>query len=188
MPPKVRITREEIIRAAVEVVRREGADALNARTVAKELNCSTQPVFSNFATMDELRSAVVASADELYQNYIDREIAAGKYPPYKASGMAYIRFAKEEKKLFQLLFMRDRSHEPDRSEGEEMQKIYGFVQSGTGLCGDAARLFHLEMWAYVHGIAVMLATGYLGLETDLISEMVTDAYEGMKKRYDAKEG
>ena len=36
-------------------------------------------------------------------------MAEGKYPPYKASGMAYIRFAKEEKELFKLLFMRDRS-------------------------------------------------------------------------------
>ena len=66
MPPKVRITKEDIIHTAVEIVRRDGTGAINARVIAKELNCSTQPVFSNFATMEDLRYAVVAAADALY--------------------------------------------------------------------------------------------------------------------------
>ena len=68
MPPKVKVTKEEIIRAAVEIVRRDGHQALNARTVAAALNCSTQPVFSNFSGMDALRMAVVERADALCQS------------------------------------------------------------------------------------------------------------------------
>ena len=45
MPPKVRITKEEIINKAVDIVRRDGAQAINARNVAAELECSTQPIF-----------------------------------------------------------------------------------------------------------------------------------------------
>ena len=103
MPPKIRITKEEIVKAAFEIVREKGALAVNARTVASVLNCSTQPVFSNFATMDELRLAVVEKADQLCQEYVRQETERGQYPAYKASGMAYIRFAKEEKELFKLL-------------------------------------------------------------------------------------
>lgn len=186
MPPKVRITKEDIIHTAVEIVRRNGADAINARVIAKELGCSTQPVFSNFATMEELRCAVVAAADALYQKYTNQEIEVGKYPAYKAAGMAYIRFAKEEKELFKLLFMRDRSAEPQQPETEEIKKIYDIVQTSTGFDGDKVKLFHLEMWAYVHGIATMTATGYLELDTELVSKMMTDAYQGMKNRYDAE--
>ena len=187
MPPKVRITKEDIIRAALETVRRGGADSANAREIAKMLGCSTQPVFSNFRTMEELRAALLKTADALYQEYIDQEIASGKYPAYKASGMAYIRFAGEEKELFKLLFMRDRSHEGEQPETEETKKIVAVVQASTGLSGDKAELFHLEMWAFVHGIAVMTATDYLKLEPELVSEMLTDAYQGMKKRYASKE-
>ena len=43
------------------------------------------------------------------------------------------------------------------------------------------------MWAYVHGIAAMTATGFLKLDTELISEMMTDAYQGLKMRYETKE-
>lgn len=187
MPPKVKITKEDIIRTAVEIARQNGADAINAREIAKALGCSTQPVFSNFSTMDDLRYAVVDAADALYREYITREIDAEKYPAYKASGIAYIRFAKEEKELFKLLFMRDRSDEPVQSETEETQKMYDLVQNATGLEDDKVKLFHLEMWAYVHGIATMTATGYLELQTELVSEMITDAYQGMKKRFETKE-
>ena len=187
MPPRIRITREAIVRTAVEIVRRDGAETLNARAVAKELNCSTQPVFSNFAAMEELRGAVLGAVNELFREYVDREIAAEAYPAYKAAGMAYIRFAREEKELFKLLFMRDRSDEGTPPESEDLKKITALVQTSTGLGSGRAELFHLEMWAYVHGIAVMTATGYLELEPELIGEMMTDAYQGMKKRYEEKE-
>ena len=65
MPPKVRVTKENIIKTATELVRQSGADAINARAIAKVLGCSTQPIFSNFATMDELKTAVIQSAQEL---------------------------------------------------------------------------------------------------------------------------
>lgn len=186
MPPRVRISREDIIKTAVGLIRREGADALNARAVAKELDCSTQPVFSNFTTMEELRRAVLEAADALYQEYIDREIASGKYPAYKASGMAYIRFAAEERELFRLLFMRDRSGEDIPRETFGDTKISGIVEDSTGLSGDRAELFHLEMWAFVHGIAAMTATGFLTLDTELVSDMLTDAYRGIMLRYREK--
>ena len=77
MPPKVKITKEDVINAAVDIVRESGAEALNARIIASVLKCSTQPVFSNFATMDELRLAVVERAEKICGEYIKREIENG---------------------------------------------------------------------------------------------------------------
>lgn len=183
MPPKVKITKEDIINAAVDIVRKSGAQALNARTVAAALECSTQPVFSNFATMDELRLAVVARADSLCQAYTKREMETEAYPDYKASGMAYIRFAKEEKELFKLLYMRDRTEENVPQGSELTDEMADIVHTHTGLDGVDAQLFHLEMWAYVHGIATMFATDFLDLDWELVSRMLTDAYQGLRKRH-----
>ena len=186
MPPKVKVTREDIVNAAVEIVRIGGASAVNARTIASMLNCSTQPVFSNFTNMEELRLAVVEKADALCLDYINREIASGKYPEYKASGMAYIRFAKEERELYKLLYMRDRSNEILPEETDLGNKMESIVTENTNLRGDDVKLFHVEMWAYVHGIATMIATGFLDLDWDLISKMLTDAYQGLKKQYETE--
>lgn len=184
MPPKVKITKEDIISAAIEIVRTSGAEAINARNIAAALECSTQPVFSNFASMDELRLAVVERADVLCSQYMEREVASGKYPVYKANGMAYIRFAKEEKELFRLLYMRDRSKEIVSEDTEMMHHMEQMINENTGLEGDDAKLFHLEMWAYVHGIATMQATGFQDLEWEFISKLITDAYQGLKKQHE----
>jgi len=183
MPPKVKVTREAIVMAAVEIVRENGAQAINARTVAAALNCSTQPVFSNFASIDALRMAVVEKADVLCREYIQRETESGKYPVYKASGMAYIRFAKEERELFKLLYMRNRSGETAPQDTDLSEQMETIVHHNTGLGAEEAKLFHLEMWAYVHGIATMFATGFLDLDWELVSKMLTDSYQGLRKQY-----
>ena len=183
MPPKAKVTKEEIINAAVDIVRERGEEAINARNIAAVLDCSTQPIFSNFDTMNELRLAVVEKADEMCEEYIKREIESGEFPTYKASGMAYIRFAKEEKKLFKLLYMRDRSGEIVPEGAGLTDEMENIVHSSTGLGGLEAKLFHLEMWAYVHGIAAMFATGFLDLEWSLVSKMLTDSYQGLRKQY-----
>ena len=185
--PKVKISKEDIKTAAVEMVRESGAEALNARALAAKLGCSTQPIFSNFSSMEEIRGEVIRLADGLYQSYIKNEVESGKYPPFKASGMAYIRFAKDEKELFKLLFMRDRTGEKIGNGGEAGEKIVEMVMESTGLDRKRAYMFHLEMWIYVHGIATMLATGYLNWDWEIISKMLTDAYCGMKERYSAGE-
>ena len=187
MPPRVKVTKTDIINAAVDIVRNRGAQAINARTIATALDCSTQPIFSNFSSMNELRVAVIEKADALCQEYIQREVESGSFPAYKASGMAYIRFAKEEKELFKLLYMRDRSGEVISQGSELTDKMESIVHNNTGLDGTDVKLFHLEMWAYVHGIATMLATNYLELDIELISKMLTDAYQGLKKQYEIKE-
>ena len=78
--------------------------------------------------------------------------------------------------------MRDRSQESIEEKGEN-KPLIELVQQDLGISEEDARLFHLEMWIYVHGMATMLATSYLELDEGLISRVLTDGYEGMKVRY-----
>lgn len=183
MPPNVKITKDDVVGAAVEIVRENGADALNARSIAARLNCSTQPVFSNFTTMDQVRLAVAAKAAAIYEDYIKREIQSQQYPVYKSSGMAYIRFAKEEKELFKLLYMCDRSDGSIPDDPKLTDQMADIIQANCGLSRADAQLFHLEIWAGVHGIATMFATGFLDLDWELVSKILTDIYQGLRKQY-----
>ena len=182
MPRKFMFTREEVLAAALNLVREQGIAAVTARRLGEKLGSSSKPIFSLFENMEDVLSAVMEAADKLYQNYLKEDMTSGKYPPYKASGMAYIRFAKEEKEFFKLLFMRDRSHE-NTDNKEENKQLLELIQQNLGINEEEAYLFHLEMWIYVHGIATMLATSYLELDEAFISKVLTDGYEGMKTRY-----
>ena len=182
MPPKVKITKDDIIQTALDLLRKNGDAAINARSVAAALNCSTQPIFSNFSTMEELQKAALAAAYELYLDFLKREAESGKYPQYKAFGMAYIRFAKEERELFKLLFMRDRTGE-DMSPSLDFEASVQMIMKANGVSIEKARLMHMESWAFVHGIGTMLATSFLPLEWEIISDMLTDVYQGIRARH-----
>ena len=183
MPPKFKFTRDEITNAALNVTRKNGISGLTARALAAELGCSVKPIFGLFKNMEEVGQEVFLASDLLYQNYLREDMAKGKYSPYKASGMAYIRFAKEERELFKLLFMRDRSREKIEENKEEIRPLMQLIQQNLGISEDEAYLFHLEMWLYVHGIATMIATSYLDWDDEFISRVLTDAYMGLKYRY-----
>ncbi|MBE6576462.1 MAG: TetR/AcrR family transcriptional regulator [Ruminococcaceae bacterium] len=187
MPPKVKITKQDIIDTALALIREGGAQALNARGIAAALNCSTQPIFSNFSTMDALQDAVTAAAYACYLAFLQREVECGNYPQYKAMGMAYIRFAKEEKELFRLLFMCDRGGQ-DLVPTADFSTSVEIIMQANGISREKAELMHLEMWTCVHGIAAMLATSFFAPEWELISRMLTDIYQGLRAKHTSKEG
>ncbi len=181
MPPKVKITKEDIIHKGIELVREHGAESFNARGIAAALGCSTQPIFSNFESMEDLYAQLITEAYKLYLDFIQNELKYGKYPPYKAYGMAYIRFAKEEKELFKLLFMRDRTGE-ELSSSPDFEQSVEMIMKANNFSREIAKLMHLEMWACVHGIAVMMATSFLELDEELISRITSDVYQGVRTR------
>lgn len=188
MPPKVRFTREEIIRAALDITRESGPEALTARSLAARLDCSAKPIFGLFRSMDEVQQEVLKAGYQFYGEAIARAMESGEYPPYKASGMTYIAFAQQEKPLFRLLFMRDRSHEDASPRlGDDVEPLLDLIQQAAGISRESARMFHLEMWIYVHGIAAMAATSFLDWDTELISASLTDAYRGLLARFKEKE-
>lgn len=187
MPPKVKITKEQILACALDIVRKDGFSAVNARILAKRLGCSTQPIFSNYPTMDSLKEDILGFANATYLNYLKEDMSKNEYPAYKASGMAYIHFAKEEKELFKLLFMRDRTAEDQNKKSEDFETVVSIVQQNLGISRAEAEFFHLEMWVYVHGIGAMIATSYLEFDKEMISKMLTDSYLGLKKHYLSEE-
>ena len=181
MAPKFKITKEEIVEASLDLIRWEGRGALNARSIASSLGCSTQPIFSNFSNMAELDLAVRAEAYSRYLVFTKEVVESNEYPLYKAAGMAYIRFAAEEKELFKLLFMCDRTGE-DLTPTADFESTVDMIASSNGISREKASLLHLEMWIVVHGIATMQATSFLPLEWELISNVLTDVYLGVRER------
>ncbi len=182
MPPKFKFTREEIINKALDIVRAEGIDALTARALAEKLGTSSKPIFGLFSGMEELLDAVKLAAYELYGSYISKALARTDIPPYKASGLAYIQFARDEKELFKLLFMCDRRGENIYEDRESVLPQLRIIMERLGVDEDTAYLFHLEMWIYVHGIATMTATSYLEWDEHFISDTLTDMFLGLSHR------
>lgn len=183
MPPKAKFSKEEIVEAALSIVRNEGISALTSRSLGTKLGSSARPIFTVFQSMEEVANEVVLSANGLYQSYIQKAMSESTLPPYKASGIAYTQFAKDEKELFKLLFMRDRTGERIAEDRKGLYPILEIIMNNLGISEDDAFLFHLEAWLFAHGIATMVATGYLEWDAEFINKALTDAYEGLKHQY-----
>lgn len=183
MAPKLKFTKKEIINSSINIIRKDGIEKLTARALADELGSSTKPIFGLFDGMDDVKKEALLKANEIYQAYMNTEMYSGKFPPYKASGMAYISFAIEEKELFKLLFMRDRTSEEVLEDRESIRDILDIIMKNLGLDEDEAFAFHMELWIFVHGIATMFATNYLDWDMDYVSLMISDVYKALVDRH-----
>jgi hypothetical protein len=57
------------------------------------------------------------------------------------------------------------------------------IMNANKITKEKAELMHLEMWVSVHGIATILATSFLSLEWELISNILTDIYQGIRAKH-----
>ncbi|HCY86734.1 MAG TPA: hypothetical protein DHV36_16510 [Desulfobacteraceae bacterium] len=183
MPPKQTITPEDIIRAGLTLAREKGFDALSARAVAKQLNCSTQPIYSCFSTMKTLQDAVLkeafatATAEYLF-SHEDEEIS------FKDIGMGYLRMAREDPHLYDMLYAcghAGATHWIVPVKTEYMVEIMGKEDPLSRLTPDERRKLLTHMAVFTHGLVMLgrvnpdLAPDYLEAQLHEMGRIVIGA-------------
>ena len=178
MPPKPRITTEMIVDAAFELVRKSGPDKITAQAVAGALGCSTQPIMSHFSQVEDLRTAVAEKADQYHSAYLMK--ITGENPMLEI-GLNYIRFSREERNLFRLLFQSGGFSGTslwDSLDSPELQPILDLFSREAELSpADAGRAFR-ALFLVVHGYASMFASNEMAYDEAVIKEDLTLIFEG----------
>lgn len=185
MPPIRKVQKEDIIMTSLEILKTESMDSLNARRIAKELDCSVQPIFYNFENMEDLKNAVFAEMYNIYREYMIKGSKEEK--SYKGMGLAYIRFAKDYPNYFKTIFMNKTDLTPDLfidndDLGNDIIK-YGMEFSGFDY--DKQKDFHLKVWIFTHGLATLVATKTVKISDEEIEKLlemtVREMITGIKK-------
>lgn len=181
MPPTVRFTRDAVLHAACQLMRREGMDALNARAIAKELGGSTQPIFRLFTNMEDLHRELILYVARQFQAHAEADMAQSD-SPYIQLCTTYLLYGRDEPELFKLLFMRDRDSEGQYSDQTNFDLVFNILKKETPLDDETALRFFERTWLFIHGLAVCIATKYIPCQDEryLIS-MVKEAYNAAVK-------
>lgn len=181
MPPTVRFTRDAVLHAACQLMRREGMEALNARAIAKELGGSTQPIFRLFTNMEDLHRELILYVARQFQAHAEADMAQSD-SPYIQLCTTYLLYGRDEPELFKLLFMRDRVSEGQYSDQTNFDLVFNFIKKETPLDDETALRFFERTWLFIHGLAVCIATKYIPCQDEryLIS-MVKEAYNAAVK-------
>lgn len=181
MPPTVRFTRDAVLHAACQLMRREGMEALNARAIAKELGGSTQPIFRLFTNMEDLHRELILYVARQFQAHAEADMAQSD-SPYIQLCTTYLLYGRDEPELFKLLFMRDRVSEGQYSDQTNFALVFNIIKKETPLDDETAMRFFERTWLFIHGLAVCIATKYIPCQDEryLIS-MVKEAYNAAVK-------
>lgn len=169
MPATKKVSKDKIIDAAIEVLRDGGFSAINARSVARRLGCSTQPIYLSFQSMEELKAALTERAIEMHTQRVRDSLRAheGNDSRYSSYGMGFVKFASEEKQLFRWLYLDGEQLGPYRNDVLFPEAIEVIVEE-FGYSEETARLFHQDMVYYSYGLAILANTEHLNLtETEL---------------------
>ena len=176
MPPKQRITREMILETSFAMFCREGMEVVNARSVAKALNCSTQPIFSYFAGMDDLKSALENKARELFEAGIAAAIESDR--PLFNGCMAYFQFAMRQPNLFRQMFLLKRDNCPANLTAINdalRQKVVLPLAEKNGAAAAQVEERCVKLWVFTHGVASLAAMGLLDMSEETVVEMLREA-------------
>lgn len=182
MPPKCKFDRETIVKTALDMVRKDGIDAITARALGERLESSSKPIFSVFKNMEEVQQEVIKAAKDVYNQYV--KIGLMQDIAFKGVGVQYIRFAQNEPKLFQLLFMTEQTEKNDVSGilpliDDNYSEILSSIQSAYALGKSPAKNLYKHLWIYTHGIASLIATNVCNFSEDEIGNMLTEIFTGI---------
>ena len=182
MPPKPKFTREEIAEAALNIVSRQGLEALTARELGKELGSSARPIFTVFKNMGELLEAVRTAARRRFESFAEK--TAPNMPIFKRAGMQMVLFGMQEPKLYQMLYLQE------EGEASGFDGVFGRLGTTAQMCVDAicrdygmgetrARRLFENVWIYTLGVGALCATRACRFSEEELSDMLSTEFRAM---------
>ena len=144
MPPQKRIFQQDILQAAAELVAQQGPQALSVRSLARAMGCSTQPIYSAFESMDALHTALI---DYVREHYLRAQASS-----YKQVALSFLNFARSQKNLFRLVYLRQRPAVETLFEDPNAEETIRQLQASLELSGEKATELHRRMVYYCYSM------------------------------------
>ena len=175
VPKSTTITQEAIIDTAFEMVRKEGFGVLSARSIAKQIGCSTQPIYCCYKNMGDLKAELCKRALPYLQNIMLSYSKTGDV--LLDLGLGYVWMAYTEPALFKAFYM-------DNIMNVKLTDIFPESRQAVEIMKDSEEYQHLseeevksgiaKAWMLAHGIASLVAVGMLVYDEEKILEILNN--------------
>lgn len=176
--PKQKITKEMVVDAAFTLARAGGMEAVLVKDIAKQLDCSVQPIYSYCNNMEGLKHDVMVKVRAFVSQYIAQRL--DEKDLFRSSGHAYVTLAKEEPQLYKLFILQKRENVSSFDELYEKEcnsKMAEAISERLGIDLLQARWLHLHMLIYTIGIGTIFSVTKPGICADEIYAQQEDAYK-----------
>lgn len=163
--------RNEIIKAAIKMIRKDSWNVFSMRNLAEAVNYTIPVLYSCFLSKDELISALVKIGFQLLSHEIENTKKNKLHPLDQLTAMwlAYYEFGKKEKALYQAMFGVGINCPGSDTSKEGMAAVRKlFIYKDEEICPG---FYH--QWAAAHGL-ISLSFIYAPLPAPMIRDILND--------------
>jgi AcrR family transcriptional regulator len=191
--------REDLMRAALEIIHESGAAALSLRDAARRAGVSHAAPYRHFKGKGVLLAALAVESFHGLVDALERAKAAcgdDVVARLRAGGLAYVRYAVRHPSRFRLMFGPDRELIDDKAAAAEVaaagQAAYRQLYDSIADCQRAGVIrpdptdsIAQPAWALMHGLAALLVDRRIEAADDAALEALVGhsqriLYEGMR--------
>lgn len=181
--------REALLDAVGEIIREKGVGAVSLREAARRAGVSHSAPAHHFGDKLGLLTAYAVRGFALFGERMRAAAASAADPVERlnALGIAYLKFALEEREYFEVMFRSDMHDDEDEQLCELSESVFATLTEVAGTLGDDAApgadplATAIASWSTVHGLATLWMDGAL---TDIWDG--DDPYELAAKVFEAK--
>ncbi len=172
MAPKQKFDRETILKSALKILRTKGNQALTARNIAREMGCSTHPIYSEFNSLKGMKKILFQYAYDFFMRTITTENSPSNFLDI---GVNYVRFSRREKNLFSFIFM-NKDFKMDHVSIEEVdEKMIKFIKDDEYVQKYAVKSYNMisyNLWIFTHGLATLVWESEMEYNDERIREIL----------------
>ncbi len=179
MPPKQKVTKEILLEHAYAIAEESGIQSVTSRSVAKRADCSIQPVFSHFATMEELRKETIDYTRMLF----DKEtLAFEQYPDFHLRVALWMfDLARNRKNLYRMVYLSDFSRDDQLTDlmmsFQVNERMLQQMLKELGLPYKVCFSIFQRRWLLLYGIATLICVDHANLSDEQALSILKRAQE-----------
>lgn len=181
------LTRNAVISASLQLGQEVGEDGLTMRALATRLGVSATSLYGVFDGKDAIVRELRAGAWHVLSDALAPVLRIESRPErLRVMCRTYLAFARANPWLYALAMDAPTIDELGDLDEERSARVFGPARLALQALSDGAppdrdenslRLSVVEIWASLHGLATLLATGQLGPDGDAGSEAADDFTE-----------
>lgn len=175
MPRQAQFSKESIIDVSIGIIRTQGAEALSARSICKEMGCSVSPLFRAYSNMEEIFTDVRKTAEKIFSDYVDD--VCEYVPAFKEFGDRLVSFSREEPNIFRYLFL-DRNSVSQVATDKAMECL-SQTEESFRLTPEQAEYIYRQLWTFICGLAQLVNKDPDTYSEAHVSEMLSTQFTAM---------
>jgi AcrR family transcriptional regulator len=172
--------KEAAVKAALEMIEKEGIEAITLRELSHRIGASRTAIYRHFENKEALIQAVILAGFERFNAHFvdifsrqDTDVLSR----FTMMGRAYLGFAVGNPQLYRLLFgekvQREREEVCDLEDAQSSAGFHALVQlieagqrGGVFKAGDAF-LQAATVWSMIHGLSALIIDGHIAISDNV---------------------